>query len=82
MSIAGRYFFYIVTSSGTVADLEGTDFASLDHARAEAILDARELMATAILAGRDISGRSIEIRNEAGDILLVLPFREAIARSD
>jgi hypothetical protein len=52
--------------------------SSLQKAQAEALLDARSLMSAAILEGDDISGRSIEIRNEAGELLFTLPFSETI----
>ncbi|MBB4577442.1 MULTISPECIES: DUF6894 family protein [Rhizobium] len=82
MSTVTRYFFNVISASGAVTDLEGTELASLEDARAEAILDAREQMSDAIRAGRDVSSRSIEICNEAGDIVLVLPFREAISMTE
>lgn len=49
----------------------------LELARAEAIADARALMSTAMIGGHTIFGRSIEIRDEAGALLLVLPFTDA-----
>jgi hypothetical protein len=77
-----RYHFNIVTASETVHDLEGTELPSLEAARAYAIEDARTLMSIAVLEGRDISGRRIEVTNEAGDVLLTLRFREALTYED
>lgn len=74
-----RYFFNVVKASGVVKDIEGFDVPSLEHARQEAIMDARQLMSMAILEGRDVSNQRIEIVDEAGKVLHVLPFREAIA---
>ncbi len=82
MSTVTRFFFNVITASGPVTDLDGTELASLEEARAEAILDAREQMSDAIRDGRDVSSRSIEICNEAGDIVSVLPFREAISKTE
>jgi hypothetical protein len=73
-----RYYFNVVTPTTTVEDLEGTELSSLDAARMEAIKDVRQLMGAAILDGDDISNRSIEITNDAGEVLLVLPFADAI----
>lgn len=73
-----RFFFNVVKASGTLKDLEGTEVSSLEHARHEAITDARNLMSMAILEGRDISNQRIEIVNEGGVLLLIVPFREAI----
>lgn len=77
-----RYFFNIITGSGPTADDEGSELRDLAHARLEAIEDARALMSTAMRDGRTIFGRSIAICNEAGDVLMVLPFSEAVKSSD
>lgn len=77
-----RYFFHHATKAGVVRDLEGTDLPDLEQARAEAILDARSLMSDAILQGRDISSRSIQITDEEGKVHLVVPFVETVARED
>jgi hypothetical protein len=77
-----RYFFNILTPSGVVEDIEGSELPSLEEARAEAIKDIRFLMSAAIRQGRDISSRSIEICNEAGDVVTVVGFQEAISESD
>jgi hypothetical protein len=74
-----RYYFNLRTPSGIVQDVEGSELPSLDEAREEAIKDARLLMSDAVRQGRDISGRSVEICNEAGDVLIVVAFREAIS---
>lgn len=76
-----RYYFNIVTPSGTVLDVEGAELASLEEAGTEAIRDARHLMSQAILHGRDISSRSMEVCNEGGEVLMVVPFRDAISDS-
>ena len=72
-----RFYFHIVTSSMTIPDPEGTELASLEAARVEAIQDARALMSAAILKGLDISSRRIEIHDENG-LVLVVPFSDAI----
>jgi hypothetical protein len=77
-----RYFFDMVSASGTVHDFEGTELPCLEEACIEAIEDARFLMSAAVLEGRDISSRCIEICNEARDVLLVVPFRDALTRDD
>jgi hypothetical protein len=59
-------------------DFEGSDLADLEQARLEALDDARALMSDAIRLGQDISSRRVEICNEAGDILLKVPFADAI----
>jgi hypothetical protein len=75
-----RYFFHHVTKAGHVSDLEGTNLPNLDRARAEAVLDARSLMSDAIQQGQDISSRSIQICDEMGNVLLTVPFADAVTR--
>ncbi|MGO4118754.1 DUF6894 family protein [Rhizobium ruizarguesonis] len=75
-----RFYFNILSEAGSLDDWEGTELANLDAARIEAVRDARALMSNAVLLGYDIASRSIEIRNETGDILLVLPFSETVKR--
>lgn len=73
------YFFNVITPSGTIKDIEGTELSSLEEARAEAISDARALISAALRGGRDLSGRSIEICNEAGETVLIVTFCEAVS---
>lgn len=74
------YYFNVISAFDAVLDVEGTDLPDIETARGEAIEDARALMSSAVLEGRDISRRHIEIRNEAGDLLLTVEFAEAIGR--
>jgi hypothetical protein len=75
-----RFFFNVITASATIPDAEGTELPGLEEAREEALKDARTLMSHAILEGRDISGRHIEVRNEIGDLLLIVEFADAFRR--
>ncbi|KEQ07421.1 DUF6894 family protein [Pseudorhizobium pelagicum] len=77
-----RYFFHHVWKAGQVRDLEGSELPDLEHARTEAIMDARSLMSDAIRQGRDISSRSIQISDEGGTVLLTVPFADAVIRDD
>jgi hypothetical protein len=77
-----KYYFNVISASGTVMDYEGVELESLDDARDEALEDARFLMSAAILDGRDISARHIEVCNETGDVLMRIPFTDAITVSD
>ena len=72
------YHFNIVTRAGILLDEEGTLLPSLESARIEALTDARAMMSDAIRKGIDVSGRSIEICNGSGGVLLVVRFLEAI----
>jgi hypothetical protein len=74
-----RYFFHTVAGDGRREDFEGSDLPDLEKARREAIKDARAMMSDAVLAGRDISSRRIEVCNELGEILLKVQFRDAVS---
>lgn len=73
-----RYYFNVVAGHGVREDLEGSDLPDLEHAWAEAIEDARSLMSDAVLRGEDISCRRLDICNEAGEVLLTVPFKDGI----
>ena len=76
------YYFHVVGHGSRIEDPEGTDCADLSAAREEAVACARDLMAHAIRQGRDISSRSIEVRDAHGGVALTLPFRRAISEAE
>lgn len=77
-----RFFFNVREGDKLIADLEGADFLSIAEATAEAVLSARELMADSILAGRKPSDSRFEIGDESGQIVLIMPFEEAMVRNE
>lgn len=74
------FYFNIVSGGAVVKDLEGTKLDTVARARQEAINDARALMSEAILAGTDISGRSILVLDEHGAVVVTVPFTEAFTK--
>ena len=79
--ISERVIRVISAKNSSVDGEEGTELPSLTVAKSEALIDARGLMSAAILEGDDICGRRIEICNEAGDVVFILPFADAVKRS-
>lgn len=77
-----KYYFHVLTSEGRVIDPEGTELEGMDAAHVSAIEDARALMSEAILEGKDISSRKIEICDENGALLQVVSFRSALTVVD
>jgi len=73
-----RYFFHIEKEGRQIVDPEGIDLHDLDAAREEALESARQLMSDDVRNGREPNGRRFVITNEAGIVLLELPFRKAI----
>jgi hypothetical protein len=72
----------IATRTTVIQDEEGAELVDLAEARREAIKDARGLMSAAILQGRDISHRHIEICDAGGNLLLKVPFSAAYEGGD
>jgi hypothetical protein len=61
-----------------VEDVEGDDFLDLAAARSEAIVAAREIMSDGVRRGNRPDDRNrFEITDQAGRIVLVMPFAEA-----
>lgn len=72
------FFFDIIVRGQKIRDEEGTVLANLTAARHEAIKDARTLMSNAVVEGWDVSRRIIEVRSEGGEVLMTVPFAEAL----
>jgi hypothetical protein len=72
------FFFNVVTTSETISDLQGEGLSDLRAARVVALANARGSMSDAILRGKNILSRRIEICSEDQTVLLVVPFSEAI----
>jgi len=73
-----RYYLHINNGGGYSEDTEGQELADLDAARAAAIEGVRSLLSEEARQGQlDLSGQ-IEIADAEGNILLILPFSEAV----
>ena len=72
-----RYYFHL-HNGATSRDEEGRELADLAAAREEAIKAARDLMGEDIRAGLLRLGQRIEILDEDGAEVLVVPFAEAV----
>ncbi|WP_311044661.1 DUF6894 family protein [Rhizobium sp. NLR10b] len=77
-----RFYFNVVSDTGTVVDPDGSELATIEDARREAVQDARALMSQAILSRKDISARKIYICDEQGSLLLIVPFADTIRSAD
>ena len=76
-----RFFFDYRDDAGHLQrDEEGIEFSTLAAARKDAIKAAVDMHADACRDGTDLTAHSFEIRDASGQVLLVLPFREAILR--
>jgi hypothetical protein len=73
-----RYHFHLHDRTGFTEDVQGRDLADLEGARERAIREARAIICDDVRAGRiDLSG-SIEVTDGGGQVLLTLPFTDAV----
>jgi hypothetical protein len=73
-----RFYFHLHDRFGAVPDPDGRDLADLDVVRAQALKGARSIICEDVRDGRvDLTGR-VDIYDEAGELVLSLPFAEAV----
>ena len=73
-----RFYLHQQIGTGIIEDPDGTELADLAAARCEAILAARQLLASAILAGVAPLGMAFRISDDIGNVLLTVPFADAV----
>jgi Domain of unknown function (DUF6894) len=59
-----RYFFHIKDGTDLIQDPEGSDLATIEDARSQALKSARELWADAIKSGRSLGADAVVIADE------------------
>ena len=74
----GRFYQCLRSDTERVNDEEGQDFPDAAAARAAAIGAARELMAAGLRAGTLDLRSEIEIYDENGRSIAIVPFLEAV----
>jgi hypothetical protein len=77
-----RFFLHVRDGEKLFKDGEGQEFPSLAEARTEAVLSARELMAALMVAGRQPDQSRLEVADDSGAVMLVMPFEDALAEAD
>src|SRR5215212_8733066 len=73
-----RFYLDILNGNQVLEDPDGQAFADLDAAMSEAVASARDLVAHGILRNEDLSGRSMLIRDDAGETVASVPFRSTL----
>lgn len=73
-----RYFFNLRQDEGLLKDPDGSDLPDLAAAYAEAIAEARDLLAAYVKAGTVLNGQTFEIVDAWGKILMLVPLRDAL----
>lgn len=73
-----QYFFHLHQCDKVYRDDVGADVADLAAACARATAAARGLMAAEIVDGKLCLGCRIEIADEAGRVVAIVPFKDAV----
>jgi len=74
-----RYYFYIKAGTDLIKDLEGSEHASTDDARVQALKTARELLSDAIKSAKSLGADAIVIADEQGQLTFV-PMADALPK--
>jgi hypothetical protein len=74
-----RYFFHIRDGTELIQDPEGSELATMEDARSQALKSAGELWADAIKSGRSLGADAVVIADEHGDLTFV-PMAEALPK--
>lgn len=73
-----RYFFHVHDGSEDYPDEEGLECPDLNAVREKALEGARDLVCEEVAKGRiDLSG-AIQVFDERGERVLLLPFSETV----
>ena len=73
-----RYFFSLHDRSGDLPDEEGCDLSGTTAMQAYAVTVARSLMADDIRNGHLNLSDYLEVSNDSGEIVHMLPFASAV----
>ena len=73
-----RYYFHVEAKDGLIEDQEGEELPAPERARLKALMGAREILAEAIRAGRDVDVLSIIVTDEQGKRLFVVAVADAL----
>jgi hypothetical protein len=71
-------FFFHIHDDFSVADEHGIDMVDAAAARAAALAGARGMMSEQVKTGRLSLHHRIEVEDESGDNVLILPFADAV----
>jgi hypothetical protein len=69
-----RYYFHLRKNGCLLEDLRGGDFSNLQEAYDAALETMRKMALDLNKDSASINGRSIEICNQNGNVLLAVPF--------
>ena len=74
-----HFYLHLREGERLLKDPDGREYRSLDDARVEAVLSARELMSARVLAGKRLNHSRFEIADASDNVVLIVWFEEAIS---
>ncbi len=75
------FFFHLVDGVDILLDPDGRDLPDLAAAKAWSLKEARSLLSHEVLSGTVNLAQAIEVHDETGAVVHILPFGEAISIS-
>ena len=72
------FFLHRRRNSALIEDPDGSHLPSIEAARAEALVAARDLWAIAMQKGEDLTDDQFVITDERGDHVLIISFADAL----
>jgi hypothetical protein len=75
-----RYYFHVREGAEIARDTEGQDLPNADAARKEALNVHREIIGERLLHGGSLDHRQVEIADETGHVVDVVPARDTILK--
>ena len=73
-----RFYLHIKDGANLIRDEEGVDLPTAADARDQALHAARELVADAVMSGRDLDADAFLIADQDGKQLTFLPLTDAL----
>ena len=74
-----RFYFHVCNGTGFVQDEEGQELPDVQSARLSAVQGLRDIMASELKDGLLKTASFIEIENSQRELLMTVPFSEAVA---
>ena len=73
------YYFHVCNGDGFTTDEEGQELPDVQSARMSAVQGLRDIMASELKDGLLKTASCIEIENSQRELLMTVPFSEAVA---
>jgi hypothetical protein len=73
-----HYFFHVREGAELTRDTEGQALPDVEAARTEAVRIGREILGEKLLHGGNLGGRQIEIADETGRVVDVVPPQDVL----